>query len=66
MRIDGTPVSHTWSLEFVSFRQFQTETSSLEASWDMSGDPCPASKYEWSIEQTDGTILQSFIDMYST
>jgi hypothetical protein len=49
----------------VIFRDFQSDTKSIEAKWDVSGDPCPVEKYEWSIEETDGTVLQEFIDMYS-
>lgn len=45
--------------------QYQTETTSIEAGWDVSGDPCPASMYEWAIEQTDGTVLQNYTNMFS-
>lgn len=44
---------------------FQAEKSQLEAEWDMSGDPCPAVNYTWSIQQTDGVIIQDYVDMYS-
>ena len=33
--------------------------------WDVSGDPCPAVKYEWAVEQTDGTVIQEFIEIGS-
>ncbi|WAR05119.1 hypothetical protein MAR_020488, partial [Mya arenaria] len=45
---------------------FQVETSLLEAKWDVSGDPCPATKYEWAIESTGGRIIQNFTDMYTS
>ncbi|XP_060596420.1 uncharacterized protein LOC132750448 [Ruditapes philippinarum] len=51
---------------FVGDVDFQSETKSIEARWDVSGDPCPVEKYEWSIEETDGTVLQNFIDMYTS
>ncbi|XP_052806219.1 uncharacterized protein LOC128235437 [Mya arenaria] len=45
---------------------YQVETSSLEAKWDVSGDPCPVIKYEWAIESTDGRVIQNFTDMYTS
>ncbi|XP_052806221.1 uncharacterized protein LOC128235438 [Mya arenaria] len=45
---------------------YQVETSSLEAKWDVSGDPCPIIKYEWAIESTDGRVIQNFTDMYTS
>jgi len=44
---------------------FQADKSQIEAEWDVSGDPCPAVDYTWSIQQTDGVIIQDYIDMYS-
>ena len=29
----------------------------------MSGDPCPAVKYEWAIRRLDGQEISSFLDM---
>ena len=29
----------------------------------MSGDPCPAVKYEWAIRRLDGLEISSFLDM---
>lgn len=29
----------------------------------MSGDPCPAVKYEWAIRRIDGLEVSSFLDM---
>ncbi|XP_053400990.1 uncharacterized protein LOC123541000 [Mercenaria mercenaria] len=46
--------------------EFQSDTNSIEAKWDVSGDPCPVVKFEWSVEETDGTVLQHFIDMYTS
>ncbi|XP_052806226.1 uncharacterized protein LOC128235445 [Mya arenaria] len=45
---------------------YQVETSSLEAKWDVSGDPCPVIKYKWAIESTDGRVIQNFTDMYTS
>ncbi|XP_053401006.1 uncharacterized protein LOC123523226 isoform X2 [Mercenaria mercenaria] len=46
--------------------EIQSDTNSIEAKWDVSGDPCPVAKYEWSVEETDGTVVQEFTDMYTS
>eukprot|EP00058_Branchiostoma_floridae_P000089 XP_002585577.1 hypothetical protein BRAFLDRAFT_111796 [Branchiostoma floridae] len=39
---------------------YQDHNEELSAHWDFSGDPCPISKYEWSILKVDGTVMQPF------
>ena len=48
---------------FLHFRNYQTDTSTIRAAWDVSGDPCPAVKYEWAVERLDGHIVQDFIEV---
>lgn len=35
----------------------------MQASWDVSGDPCPTVKYEWAIRRLDGLEISSYLDM---
>ncbi|XP_078616233.1 uncharacterized protein LOC144884654 [Branchiostoma floridae x Branchiostoma japonicum] len=42
---------------------YQDHNEELSAHWDFSGDPCPISKYEWSILKVDGTVMQPFTDV---
>ncbi|XP_066289112.1 uncharacterized protein [Branchiostoma lanceolatum] len=37
---------------------YQDHNEELSAHWNFSGDPCPISKYEWSILKVDGTVVQ--------
>ncbi|CAH1239174.1 HEG1 [Branchiostoma lanceolatum] len=37
---------------------YQAHNEELSAHWDFTGDPCPISKYEWSIMKVDGTVIQ--------
>jgi hypothetical protein len=41
-------------------RDFQTDPSTIRASWDVTGDPCPPVKYEWAIRRLDGHEIYSF------
>ena len=43
------------------FRNYQTDSSTIRAAWDVTGDPCPAVQFEWAIERLDGKIIQDFI-----
>ncbi|XP_072048752.1 uncharacterized protein [Amphiura filiformis] len=45
---------------------FQSSLDELSASWDFSGDPCPISKYEWSVYRVDGELVQDWIDVQTT
>lgn len=45
------------------YRDIQTDPATIMAGWDTSGDPCPATKYEWAIERLDGKVISSFLDM---
>eukprot|EP00058_Branchiostoma_floridae_P003025 XP_002588513.1 hypothetical protein BRAFLDRAFT_79466 [Branchiostoma floridae] len=44
-------------------RDYQDHNEELSAHWDFSGDPCPISKYEWSILKVDGTVMQPFTEV---
>ncbi|KAK3612515.1 hypothetical protein CHS0354_024486 [Potamilus streckersoni] len=46
--------------------EYQTDRTTLYARWDVSGDPCPAVKYEWAIERIDGYRVQEFVNTYGT
>ena len=46
-------------------RDFQTDPSTIRASWDVSGDPCPPVKYEWAIRRLDGHEISSFFSTNS-
>ncbi|KAK3612537.1 hypothetical protein CHS0354_024514 [Potamilus streckersoni] len=46
--------------------EYQTDRTTLYARWDVSGDPCPAVKYEWAIERLDGYRVQDFVDTFGT
>lgn len=48
---------------FLFYRDIQTDPATIMAGWDTSGDPCPATKYEWAIERLDGKVISSFLDM---
>ncbi|KAK6174798.1 hypothetical protein SNE40_013376 [Patella caerulea] len=41
---------------------FQTNLNTIRSRWDVSGDPCPVSKYEWAIERIDGLRVQDYTD----
>ena len=43
------------------FRNYQTDTTTIRAAWDVRGDPCPVIKYEWAVERLDGKTIQDFI-----
>ncbi|XP_052081925.1 uncharacterized protein LOC127719726 isoform X2 [Mytilus californianus] len=43
--------------------QFQSSDHTYRASWDMSGDPCPVSNYEWKIQRLDGLVIQDWLQM---
>ncbi|CAG2246701.1 unnamed protein product [Mytilus edulis] len=42
---------------------FQSSDHTYRASWDMSGDPCPVSNYEWKIQRLDGLVVQDWLQM---
>ncbi|KAK3101936.1 hypothetical protein FSP39_007496 [Pinctada imbricata] len=42
---------------------FQVNFDTITASWDTSGDPCPATNYQWSITRLDGNVTQEYLDM---
>ncbi|KAK3609657.1 hypothetical protein CHS0354_035942 [Potamilus streckersoni] len=42
---------------------FTTDTTTISAKWDISGDPCPAVKFEWAIYRLDGKQEQEFLDV---
>jgi hypothetical protein len=44
------------------YRDFQKDMTTIRARWDVSGDPCPAVRYEWRIERLDGLVIQDFQD----
>ncbi|XP_066289761.1 uncharacterized protein [Branchiostoma lanceolatum] len=44
--------------DFTKDLDYQDHNEELSAHWDFSGDPCPISKYEWSILKVDGTVVQ--------
>ena len=41
-------------------RDFQDFNDEISGNWDFSGDPCPVSKYEWSVKRLDGTNILPF------
>ncbi|XP_076085326.1 uncharacterized protein LOC143056125 [Mytilus galloprovincialis] len=43
--------------------QFQSVDDTYRASWDMSGDPCPVTSYEWKIQRLDGLVIQDWLKM---
>ncbi|XP_076085507.1 uncharacterized protein LOC143056307 [Mytilus galloprovincialis] len=43
--------------------QFQSGDDTYRASWDMSGDPCPVTSYEWKIQRLDGLVIQDWLQM---
>ncbi|VDH98959.1 Hypothetical predicted protein [Mytilus galloprovincialis] len=43
--------------------QFQSGDDTYRASWDMSGDPCPVTSYEWKIQRLDGLVVQDWLQM---
>ncbi|CAG2210833.1 unnamed protein product [Mytilus edulis] len=43
--------------------QFQSGDDTYRASWDMSGDPCPVTAYEWKIQRLDGLVIQDWLQM---
>ncbi|XP_035700080.1 uncharacterized protein LOC118432563 [Branchiostoma floridae] len=49
--------------DFTKDLDYQDHNEELSAHWDFSGDPCPISKYEWSIIKVDGTVIQPFVDV---
>lgn len=55
--------SKNWITKLYSYRDYQTDPSTIQTSWDVSGDPCPAVKYEWAIRRLDGLEISSFLDM---
>ncbi|ESO82597.1 hypothetical protein LOTGIDRAFT_236952 [Lottia gigantea] len=42
---------------------FQTSLDTITARWDVTGDPCPAMKLEWSIVRIDGLVVQNFTEI---
>ncbi|XP_063408918.1 uncharacterized protein LOC134692399 [Mytilus trossulus] len=42
---------------------FQESYDTLEASWDLSGDPCPSVRNEWQIQKLDGKVISEWLDM---
>ena len=50
-------------MSLFAYRDFQTNINTIQAGWDMSGDPCPAVRYEWAIRRVDGLEVSSFLDM---
>ena len=56
---------HLHDIVSLCFSDFQVSFDTLQASWDTSGDPCPAVKYEWAITRLDGMLTQSLLDMRS-
>ncbi|XP_035697583.1 uncharacterized protein LOC118430698 [Branchiostoma floridae] len=51
--------------DFTKDLDYQDHNEELSANWDFSGDPCPISKYEWSILKVDGTVMQPFTEVPS-
>ena len=52
-------------LDFITLfpRNYQTDTTTIRAAWDVTGDPCPVTSYEWAIERLDGKVVQNFISV---
>ncbi|VDI71255.1 Hypothetical predicted protein, partial [Mytilus galloprovincialis] len=42
---------------------FQESYDTLEASWVLSGDPCPSIRNEWQIKRLDGKVISEWLDM---
>lgn len=64
--IETFSIKHGAKIDFLNFfssRDYQTDPSTIQTSWDVSGDPCPAVKYEWAIRRLDGLEISSFLDM---
>ena len=50
---------------FCNYRQIQQSFETIMASWDTSGDPCPAVNYEWAITRLDGNLTMDWLNMGS-
>lgn len=48
---------------FIFNRDFQESYDTLEASWVLSGDPCPSVRNEWQIKRLDGKVISEWLDM---
>ncbi|XP_070573688.1 uncharacterized protein [Ptychodera flava] len=42
---------------------YQESNDVISGQWDFSGDPCPISKYEWSIMRFDGIVVQPMTEL---
>ncbi|XP_076087285.1 uncharacterized protein LOC143057777 [Mytilus galloprovincialis] len=42
---------------------FQERLDTLQASWDLSGDPCPSVRNEWQIQKLDGEVVSEWLDI---
>ncbi|XP_071152144.1 uncharacterized protein, partial [Mytilus edulis] len=41
---------------------FQKSLDTLQASWDLSGDPCPSVRNEWQVQKLDGEVVSEWSD----
>ncbi|XP_076086943.1 uncharacterized protein LOC143057517 [Mytilus galloprovincialis] len=42
---------------------FQNSLDTLQASWVLSGDPCPSVRNEWQVQKLDGEVVSEWLDM---
>lgn len=45
------------------YSQFQASDDTYRAAWDVSGDPCPATNYQWKIQRLDGRVMMDWLNM---
>ncbi|XP_062596534.1 uncharacterized protein LOC134257978, partial [Saccostrea cucullata] len=61
------PLSHIGVIEMVNGEHidvdYQTDPTTIQATWDVSGDPCPVVQYEWAVRRLDGLEISSYLNM---
>lgn len=54
---------HSNFMLFFLYSDFQERLDTLQASWDLSGDPCPSVRNEWQIQKLDGEVVSEWLDI---
>lgn len=44
-------------------RDFQDHADAIYANWDFSGDPCPVTRFQWSVHRFDDMIMVETEDL---
>ncbi|XP_070572594.1 uncharacterized protein [Ptychodera flava] len=55
--------NYVWDGDSNQDLDYQESNDVISGRWDFSGDPCPISKYEWSIMRFDGTVVQPMVEL---